>query len=531
MSKAINRPEKQGCTPTSSKCVIWNGPDIPCIDLCQGDSIDEVVYKLAEQLCHITSDVLDITKLDLTCLDPKPTTWIETIQALINASCGGGMRMMAAPPAKAVNENGDIILPVELQYTNEDGDLITALAPNDYSAYLASIIVEILNDIADLQSNFTIMNSRMGVMETTLASVVLTQESQNPIPTITSQCASNDSPGIETPIDVAFQNFETTYCDMVSVVGTNTEMSNAVSTQPSTLNDALQISNPLMKMDDIPGWVFSPTKIADTLTNMWLTMNDMRNGVSTYITQISATPCILAMPEILVIDSYDTSNANILWSKSGLVGIQDPTGYLLEVYLSLNGVETGSALVTQSFFASETSTALLTGSLLADTEYVVKLQAVYSCGVSTFKTVVGVLKGATYLYEIRFSDDLLSTIPLDCYAVPGDPLSATTPFDYITRRSTVSLYNISTGLEVVNSFFAAIDVFINYDYSICGLSGGTTIKISIPIGDSIGVYEYVSNNMINCGEAGCTISTSTPTCGVSISNGNTRFDNVTILDC
>jgi hypothetical protein len=531
MSKAINRPEKQGCTPTSSKCVIWNGPDIPCIDLCQGDSIDEVVYKLAEQLCHLTTNVFDISKLDLTCLTPKPTTWTETIQALIDDTCGN-VRGLSMPSLMAINENGDIILPVELQYTDENNDLITALSSNDYSAYLASIIVDILNDIANLQSSFGVMNSRMAVIESTVASVVLNQETQNPIPTITSQCASNESPGIQTPIDTAFENFETSYCNMVSVLGTNVEMTNAITTQPSTLNDSFQISDPEMKMDTLSGWVSDPTKIADTLTNMWLTVNDMRNGVAEYITELAKTPCILAMPETLVIDSYDATKAVITWSKSGLAGIQDPTGYMMEVYASNNGTETGNALVTQSFSSSTTSTDLISGYIEAEKEYVVKLQAAYACGFSNFKTVAGVLKGANYLYEIRFADDIIGNISLDCYATPGDPLSATTPFDYTTKRTTVSLYNISTGLEITNAFTQPIEVVVRYENTICGIVASEDVVISIPVGDSVGVYEYVSNNMINCGgELGCTLATKIYTCGVSISNAFTQFDGVTITEC
>lgn len=532
MSKALNRPEKQGCTPTSSKCVIWDGPDIPCIDLCNGDSVEEVVYKLAQELCNITTNVLDITKLDVSCLDPVPTTWTQMIQTLIDISCSDGIKSFAPMSVMSVTPGGDIILPTELQYTNEEGDLITALPPNDYSAYLAEKIVEILDDIASLQSSFAVMNSRMGVIESTLATVIETQESQNPVPTILSQCASNTAPGIQTPIDTAFENFETTYCNLVSVLGSNPEMTNAISSQPSTLNDAFQIANPDMKMSAISGWVSNPTKISHALSNLWLTINDMRQSVADYVTISSATPCILAMPETLVIDSYDSTKAVVTWSKSNLTGIKDPTGYSMEVYLSQNGEPVGSLIYSQSFDANTTSANITSGSITADTEYVVKLKAAYECGFSDFKTTVGIMKGVNYLYEIRISDDIIDNISLDCYATPGDPLSATTPFDYTTKRTTVALYNIATGLEITNGFAEAVGVVIKYQNSICGVVADQEVVISIPVGDSVGVYEYISNNMINCGgETGCTLATKVLTCGVSISNAFVQFDNITITDC
>ena len=56
------------CTPTSSNCVIWQGPNIPCIKLCTGDTISDVVYKLATELCTVL-DTLNITAYDLTCFN------------------------------------------------------------------------------------------------------------------------------------------------------------------------------------------------------------------------------------------------------------------------------------------------------------------------------------------------------------------------------------------------------------------------------------------------------------------------------
>ena len=47
-----------GCDNISSNCVIWQGPDIACINLCSGDSVSEVVSKLATEVCTlITSGV------------------------------------------------------------------------------------------------------------------------------------------------------------------------------------------------------------------------------------------------------------------------------------------------------------------------------------------------------------------------------------------------------------------------------------------------------------------------------------------
>ena len=61
------KPE-EGCTKTSSSCVIWQGPDIPCIKLCTGDTVSDVIEKLATELCAIM-DTLKITNYDLSCFN------------------------------------------------------------------------------------------------------------------------------------------------------------------------------------------------------------------------------------------------------------------------------------------------------------------------------------------------------------------------------------------------------------------------------------------------------------------------------
>jgi hypothetical protein len=58
---------KENCSSISSNCVIWQGPDIPCLNLCNGDSVSDVVYKLAEDYCNF-KDSLDVEELDITDL-------------------------------------------------------------------------------------------------------------------------------------------------------------------------------------------------------------------------------------------------------------------------------------------------------------------------------------------------------------------------------------------------------------------------------------------------------------------------------
>ena len=77
------------CTPTSSNCVIWSGPSLGCINLCTGDTISDVVAKLATELCTIL-DTLNVSNYDLACLNLNtcaPSDFEQLIQLLIDKVC------------------------------------------------------------------------------------------------------------------------------------------------------------------------------------------------------------------------------------------------------------------------------------------------------------------------------------------------------------------------------------------------------------------------------------------------------------
>ena len=64
--KPINYDDS-GCNSISSNCVLWQGPDIECIDLCKGDTVSEVVYKLANELCTLL-DKFNVDTYDISCV-------------------------------------------------------------------------------------------------------------------------------------------------------------------------------------------------------------------------------------------------------------------------------------------------------------------------------------------------------------------------------------------------------------------------------------------------------------------------------
>ena len=123
-----------GCDNISSNCVVWQGPDISCIDLCSGDTISEVTSKLGSKVCQIITDGVSanpsLTGLDLTCLNIQgqtPTTLVPVLQAMVTQICLNNSQSND-PISDQVQKNLPIMtLPACLQYNDASGNPVTEL--------------------------------------------------------------------------------------------------------------------------------------------------------------------------------------------------------------------------------------------------------------------------------------------------------------------------------------------------------------------------------------------------------------------
>lgn len=99
---------------TPSSLVLWDGPAIPCLKLCKGDTVTDVLYKLALDHCKVL-ETLDPSKYDISCfgsLACPPDTFIKLFQAVIDKICA--IEKQPGPPGKdgvpgKKGDNGDLL--------------------------------------------------------------------------------------------------------------------------------------------------------------------------------------------------------------------------------------------------------------------------------------------------------------------------------------------------------------------------------------------------------------------------------------
>ena len=521
---------RDNCPKISTACVIWQGPNIPCISLQAGDSIDEVVFKLATLLCNVTQNLINVSSLDFECLVASgaqdPTTLLQTLQLIITKVCdidANGATGDQGRPTETITDDPIIPLPPCL-YFDQDGDTITSLPLSEYAPYLASVICTILIDVANHTSAISNLTTRVISLEEAVAN--LTEYTYNIF--VESQCASSGTPGETLLIQNAFVNLETSLCNLMGTVGMSTLLIAAVNRQCPGLNSALQLNDSEYIMSELSGWVTTPATVADTISNMWLTICDMRTKLSTYFATPITTPCILAVPENVTITTIGTTSSTVEWTAPSYSGIEAPTGYRIEVF-----EWTGTAPTGPSVYDATLSTSFLTHSfpvstLVVGQDYVVYIHAIYSCGESNGARVISDLIVPTILYKVTVEDMEATATSTECVE-GGIPVE----MEVLNHTTTVTLTNAITGIPVTNGTGLPMNVVIRYVANSCSFYGPVydNVTIAIPDGSSSADYTYSILTYNNCGTALCTEVTKVISCGVSTGYISSEFDTTTITVC
>jgi len=275
-----------GCNPISSNCVVWQGPDIPCINICTGDTVSDVVAKLATELCTVL-DQTSLTNLDLSCLNLNsqdvPTDFSELQQLIIDEICSLGGRCTALEGGGGSGGSSSTVtatLPSCLRYYDLQNDWITVLPIDEYAELVAAEVCKLISTVINHTSTLVSHDTRITALENATST-------GSTIPQVTPNCIL---PSVLTDIDDVVEALEEQFCTLRTVTGTSTELLASTTYQCPGLN----VDNRLAgtgTMSTVEGWNSNPTTLAQSLTNMWLTICDIRAAVKTIQTTCCNTTC------------------------------------------------------------------------------------------------------------------------------------------------------------------------------------------------------------------------------------------------
>jgi hypothetical protein len=529
MGVPINNPasNRDGCPNISSACVIWQGPTIPCINLCSGDAIDEVVFKLATYLCELSKNIFDIENIDFACLVGEetipPTNLEELIQLMITYSCNVSPTLFSAQSARIVgtSSTGEPILelPVDLCYYNEQGDYVSALPQSEYNVYIATKVATIITDINNYSDQFDYINQRLNNLQTNIDQIA---DSTNDI-YVVSQCASSGTPGQQILIQDAFTTFERNYCNLTSVVGTTTSLYNGINTQISNLSNLPQLMDDRSQMRNLPRWVQNTSNVGDALSNLWLTISDIRSKVIEIANNTYSVPCILLSPENLQIGTIGMYSADIYWEKPLVTDVQPPRSYSIQVFATSDPEFTKPLYsATKSQIDNNPNTLnIASTSLDYNTDYVVHVSAIYQCGMSRPSTIISKLRQSEIFYKVVASS-IQTTTPAVCTSV-GETVS-------YTQEELQLYFDLKlkdAGTIITNNGIAPINIIARFQIDSCEYTEPVydNVTFTIDIGESrSNTVTFISNKLTSCANGNCGSYQKYLLCGVFVSEPSTEFD-------
>lgn len=269
---------EQGCSPVSSNCVIWQGPDIACLNLCNGDTVSDVVYKVAEKLCLLQTE-LGLSSLDLSCLvsfassvGPAPTnkTLLAVLDYIVKKVCGLNAKVDAITPGGTGGYSEPTLnLPTCLQYTDPTtGQTVTQLVHRNYTLRIANQFCDLKTTVTNQGAQITSLGTRVTALENATGVV---------LPKVTPNCIL--TPNVPTDMNLVLDELEAQYCNLRTVLGTNTALTAAAAQQCTALGAQTALSQ-AGTLNTITGWNNTVTNVAQSFQNLWITVCDMRAAIN-----------------------------------------------------------------------------------------------------------------------------------------------------------------------------------------------------------------------------------------------------------
>jgi hypothetical protein len=277
----------KGCSPVSSNCVVWQGPDLSCIELCHGDTVSTVIANMAIQLCIIIEQ-FKLEEYDFSCLaipnSEEPDNLAELIQILIERICLLEGIVPGSTNPSSADCPVDCIVNIESCFEFQDpatGDTVTTLPLIDYVTNIANKICDIIDDVNILQGQFIALDDQIngvGGIEDQLLELSSGKASKDSLQYQVN--VKTDGIGDTLFITNALRAVENSLNLTQESIGSSNEQyqniikEGNIGTEPKTFG----IGN----MNGIGGWTDTVQNTAESLGNIWLAVSDLRNAV-TYI--------------------------------------------------------------------------------------------------------------------------------------------------------------------------------------------------------------------------------------------------------
>lgn len=299
--------EIENCIPTPSSCVTWNGGDIEYLGLCDGESLNNVMWEIIHQLEDIAGNDLsefDIDSLAEICNKNAPNE--VTLLSILNLVKDNQICLkdfidtLSEQLASILNtQNVNINLKCYAEFDNLGNSLSITRSQLDQLIidnlcnhkgrieFLEGEIINLQNQINNIQLNTTVEELSFATCEN--ASV---------------------QPTSQQVISLA-----EAFCDLRTSTGDSAAIASALANTPAGMN---------AEFGALPGWIMSPTNLAQNYNNLLIAFGNIWARLEANEVCCEATCKDVELGFSAV---YNEDNDGIIITFSAGAGTEIPAGF------------------------------------------------------------------------------------------------------------------------------------------------------------------------------------------------------------
>lgn len=306
--RKVQNCETDNCIHTPSSCVDWNGGDISALGICNGDSLNNVVWEIIYKIEEIAGEDIsgfDIDELLTICNEKAPLeinlisilTLIKNNQICLKTYIDNLSELVSELASnKSVNVNLKCYADFDnlgnsLQITRDQLDqlVINKLCEHEDK------FVAINSSLNDLQDQINEINADTTVEELSFPTCV------NPV------SAPTSTQVIKTATEI---------CNLENATGLPSAIAIALANTPADLNTEFGL---------ISGWILTPNSWAQNYGNLLLEVENLRQRLITIENTCCAIDC--SDVELGFTASFNDENDAIIIKFTSGAGTNIPTGF------------------------------------------------------------------------------------------------------------------------------------------------------------------------------------------------------------
>jgi hypothetical protein len=487
-----------GCDNISSNCVVWQGPNIACINLCTGDTISDVTAKVAQKVCDIITDGVvanpDLTGLDLSCLNIQgvtPTELVPVLQAMVNQICINGQGSGGTSTPLPI-----MILPACLQYNDEGGNPVTQLPLDQFATLISYQVCTNLQSIQTINTTLSNFDTRISTLEQCVLPCNQIVPEKQVVPT----CIINV--GQLTDVSVLLLALETRFCALETAVGSPALINNAIS--QTTIQGSTNMLSTNGTYSSVTGWQSSPSTLAQSVQNAWSVIDDLYAAIVEIQNNCCPTGCgsvTFAYTTSNVLNAagfIESINFNFTGSSipgafveengKSIISITDADGVTVTTQVQVTTLQSQPAGFTFTLPSSinqfgnlniSVEFGVTDGSSTCNATKSSVISSVIPCPPLTLTGITG--DGVTVNFNNNFGTSAVFTI--DIITVSTGLVAAT----YIINNPGTSVSQVVTGLSPNVDYEVRLTIAIKGQTEVCSNVPFTTDDLNVPCTDGMDI--------------------------------------------